>query len=91
MEIYLIATFALFTEGTEKFSQAYEKGVFDKLYSTNLSYVPKEIKDNSWYVDVNMSSYIALIINTFNKNKDIEPLWNGKKKIIDKIKRKMNK
>ncbi len=90
-KIYLIATFALFTEGTEKFSQAYEKGVFDKLYSTNLSYVPKEIKDNSWYVDVNMSSYIALIINTFNKNKDIEPLWNGKKKIIDKIKRKMNK
>ncbi len=90
--IYLIATFALFTEGIEKFSEAYEKGLFDKLYSTNLSYVPDEIKANKWYVDVNCADYIALIIDTFNKKKDIEPLWNGKKKIIDKInKKKMKK
>lgn len=87
--IYLIATFALFTEGTEKFNEAYEKGLFDKLYSTNLSYVPEDIKNNKWYVDVNCSDYIALIIDTFNKKKDIEPLWNGKKKIIDKINKKM--
>jgi len=86
--IYLIATFALFTEGTEKFSEAYEKGLFDKLYSTNLSYVPESIKTNKWYVDVNCSDYIALIIDTFNKKKDIEPLWNGKKTIIDKINKK---
>jgi len=90
-KIYLIATFALFTEGTEKFNEAYEKGLFDKLYSTNLSYVPNEIKNNKWYVDVNCSQYIALIIDTFNKKKDIEPLWNGKKKIIDKINKKKNK
>ncbi len=90
-KIYLIATFALFTEGTDKFSEAYNEGYFDKLYSTNLSYVPDEIKKNSWYVDVNCSNYIALIIDTFNKRGDIEPLWNGKKKIIDKIKRKMKK
>ncbi len=89
--IYLIATFALFTEGTEKFSEAYENGLFDKLYSTNLSYVPEEIKSNKWYVDVNCSDYIALIIDTFNKKKDIEPLWNGKKKIIDKINKKKSK
>lgn len=90
-KIYLIATFALFTEGTEKFNEAYEKGLFDKLYSTNLSYVPDEIKNNKWYVDVNCSQYIALIIDTFNKKKDIEPLWNGKKKIIDKINKKKDK
>lgn len=89
--IYLIATFALFTEGTQVFEDAYDKGLFDKLYSTNLSYVPKEIKDNKWYVDVDIADYLALIINTFNKKEDIEELWNGKKKIINKINKKKNK
>ncbi len=89
--IYLIATFALFTEGTEKFADAYQKGLFNKLYSTNLSYVPEDIKKQSWYVDVDCSKYLALIIDTFNKKGDIECLWNGKKQIINKIKRKMKK
>lgn len=86
--IYLIATFALFTEGVEKFVEAYEKGLYNKLYSTNLSYVPEEIKMRSWYVDVDCSKYMALIIDTINKKSDIEPLWNGKKQIIDKIRKK---
>ena len=87
--IYLIATFALFTEGVSKFIEAYEKGLFNKLYSTNLSYVPEEIKKNKWYVDVDCSRYLALIIDTINKKGDIEALWNGKKKIIDKIRKKL--
>lgn len=89
--IYLIATFSLFTEGTEKFVQAHEDGLFNKLYSTNLSYVPDEIKNNEWYVDVDCSKYLALIIYTFNKKGDVENLWNGKKKIINKIKKKLEK
>lgn len=87
--IYLIATFALFTEGTSKFIDAYNDGLFTKLYSTNLSYVPDDVKKYSWYVDVDCSKYLALIINTINKNKDIEELWNGKKKIINKIRKKL--
>lgn len=87
--IYLIATFSLFTEGVEKIVEAYEKGLYNKLYSTNLSYVPEEIKSSKWYVDVDCSKYMALIINTLNKKDDIEPLWNGKKQIIDKIRKKL--
>lgn len=87
--IYLIATFALFTEGVEKFVDAYDKGLFNKLYSTNLSYVPDEIKNNNWYVDVDCSRYLAIIIDTINKKGDIESLWNGKKQIIDKIRKKL--
>lgn len=88
--IYLVATFLLFTEGTDKFVKAHEDGLFNKLYSTNLSYVPDEIKYNTWYVKVDCSKYLALIIDTFNKKGDIEPLLNGKQKVINKIKRKMN-
>lgn len=90
-KIFLIATFALFTEGTEVFEEAYKNKLFDKVYVTNLSYVPDEIKNNEWYVDVDCSKYLALIINTFNKKGDIEELWNGKKKIINKIKKKLKK
>ena len=89
--IYLVATFSLFTEGCDKFVDAYEKGLYNKLYSTNLSYVPDEIKCNEWYVDVDCSKYMALIINTLNKKDDIEPLWNGKNIIIEKIRKKMGK
>lgn len=89
--IFLVATFALFTEGIEKFVEAYEKGLYNKLYSTNLSYVPEEIKNNSWYVDVDCSKYMALIIETLNKRSDIEPLWNGKNTIINKIRKKIGK
>ncbi len=85
-KIFLIATFALFTEGTEKFVEAYDQGLFTKLYSTNLSYVPESITNKEWYQEVDCSKYMALIINTLNKKEDIEGLWNGKKKIIDKIK-----
>ena len=86
--IYLIATFALFTEGINKFNEAYEKGLFTKLYSTNLSYVPEEVKKLDWYEEVDISEYLALIINTIHQSENIEVLWNGKKKIINKIKRK---
>lgn len=88
-KIYLVSTFALFTEGTDKFDEAYNKGLFDKLYSTNLSYVPEDVKNNNWYVDVDCSRYLAVIIDTINKKSDIEELWNGKKKIIDKIRKKL--
>lgn len=86
--IYLIATFALLTEGINKFNEAYEKGLFTKLYSTNLSYVPEEVKKLDWYEEVDISEYLALIINTIHQSENIEVLWNGKKEIINKIKRK---
>ena len=43
--IYLVATFSLFTEGVEVFDKAYKEGLFTKLYTTNLTYVPEDIKN----------------------------------------------
>ncbi len=89
--IYLIATFSLFTEGVQVFVEAYEKGIFNKLYSTNLSYVDPEAVKQKWFVEVDCSKYMALIINTFNKKGDIMELWNGKENIINKINKKRQK
>lgn len=87
-KIFLIATFSLFTEGTNRFVEAYESGLFNKIYSTNLTYVPEEIKKREWFQEVDCSKYLAHIINTLNKREDTTDLWNGKKKIINKIKKK---
>lgn len=88
-KIYIVATFALFTEGTGKFKDAYEKGLFDKLYSTNLSYVANEIRNCNWYHEVDFSKLIARIIDSLNKKESIEKYQNGKKEMINKIKDKM--
>jgi ribose-phosphate pyrophosphokinase len=87
-KVYLVATFALFTEGTEKFKKAYEDGLFDKLYSTNLSYVAEEIRKCNWYHEVDFSMLIAQIIDALNKKESIEKYQNGKKEMFKKIKNK---
>lgn len=89
--VYMAATFSLFTEGLEKFNEAYEKGIFDRLYSTNLSYVPDELKEKSWFVDVDCSNYMAEIIDAVNRQEDLEPLWHIKKNLLNKIQKKMRK
>lgn len=83
--IYFIATFALFTEGTKMFQKAHQEGIFDKLYTTNLSYVPNSIKKECWYQEVDCSYQLSQIIHTCYERTSLAPLWNGKKETIDEI------
>lgn len=83
--VYLSATFALFTEGIEKFEKAFNDGLYDKLYTTNLTYVKNEIKNKEWYHEVNCSKKIAEIINTLNNEESISHLMNGKEEFFKKI------
>lgn len=85
--IYLVATFALLTEGIEGFMKAYEEGIFTKLYSTNLSYVPERIKNQKWYYDVDCSMQLATIIDTLNKKQSIQALYDGKRQMLEEIER----
>ena len=61
-KIILVATFSLFSAGIEKIEEAYNNGLFDRLYSTNLTYVPDEIKNKEWYHDVDCSELLADVI-----------------------------
>lgn len=85
--IYLAATFTLLTEGPEGFIKAYKNGIFNKLYSTNLSYVPDKIKNEEWYVEVDCSMQLAQIIHTLNNKDSLKDLFNIKDKILEKIER----
>lgn len=81
-KVYFIATFSLFTEGIEEFVKAYESNYFDKLYTTNLSYIPKEYKEKNWFHTVDCSMNIAEIINALHNKESLTPLLNGKEKIL---------
>lgn len=85
--IFLVATFALFTEGTDNFKEAYKKNLFSKIYSTNLSYVPEETKKEKWFYSVDCSMQLANVVNTLNNNISIAHLFNGKEEIALKIKK----
>ncbi len=73
-KVILIATFSLFSAGIEKIEEAYNEGLFDRLYSTNLTYVPEEIKSKEWYHDVDCSELLAEIILEHSCNGKIEEI-----------------
>ena len=80
--IFVFSTFGLFVEGLDKFDDYYEKGIIDKVFTTNLIYQTPELLSREWYCSVNMSKYIALIVETLNNDNSISKLLNP----VDKIK-----
>ena len=72
--IFVFCTFALFTNGLAEFDKAYEDGLMTKLFSTNLVYQTPELLNRPYYVDCDMSKYIALLIDTLNHDVSISDL-----------------
>lgn len=79
--IFMATTFAMFTNGIDVFKKAYEEGLFDYILATNLSYLRPELRDQPWFIEVDMSKYIALIIATLNHDRSISPLLNPLQRI----------
>lgn len=85
--IFAAATFGLFTNGMKKFDEAHEKGLIDKVLTTNLIYQPDETLKRDYYVSVDMSKYIALLIDTLNHDQSISALLNPSERIHDIVKK----
>jgi ribose-phosphate pyrophosphokinase len=85
--IFLASTYALFTEGAEKFQKAYDEGYFTAVISTNLTYCKEEIKSLDWYVEADISKYIAYIISACNQNKSLSNLLGSSDRIEELLKR----
>lgn len=75
-KIYLIATFAIFSEGVSSFKQSYNEGLFDCVYSTNASYIPEEITCEEWFKLVDVGGLLANVINDLNNGKSLERYFN---------------
>ncbi|MCD8121524.1 MAG: ribose-phosphate pyrophosphokinase [Clostridiales bacterium] len=70
-KVAICCTFGLFTNGLEKFDDFYSKGYIDYVITTNLNYRPQALLDREWYLEADMSKYIAAIINSLNHNVSI--------------------
>lgn len=80
-KIFMCSTFGLFTNGLSKFDEAYEKGTFDRILTTNLIYQTPELLTRPYYINCDMSKYIALIIDTLNHDDSISKLLNPVERI----------
>lgn len=88
-KVIVCCTFGLFTNGLEKFDEFYAKGYIDCVITTNLNYRVPELFTKDWYVEADMSKYIAVIINSLNHNASIGNSLSPTEK-IQKIIRKYN-
>ena len=79
--VFCFATYGLFTDGFDKFDQAFREGVFDRVFTTNMIYRLPALQQKPWYVEVNMCKYVAYLIDTLNDDDTISSLLNPVKRI----------
>lgn len=80
-KVFICSTFGLFTNGLSKFDEYYENGVIDRILTTNLVYQTPELLSRPYYIDVDMSKYIALIIDNLNHDASLSELLNPTNRI----------
>lgn len=88
--VFAFGTFGLFCDGLERFDEAYKEGLIEKVFTTNLVYRTEELKSKPWYATVDMSKYIAYIIDTLNFDRSMSELLNPVKRINTLLERKKN-
>jgi len=92
--VFVFTTFGLFTEGLAKFDEYYEKGFIDRIITTNLTYLPEELKDKPYFACADMSKFLALIIDSMNHDISIGKVLDPSEKIhalLEKHNARLNK
>ena len=79
--IFVFTSFGLFCNGLDKMDKAYEDGLFDRIFTTNLIYRSPELLKREWYTQVDLSKYVAYLIDTLNHDETISNLLNPAKRI----------
>ena len=79
--IFLYATYALYTNGLATFDEAYEKGLIDGVFATNLTYTTPDLLSRPWFHQVDMSKYASYIIATLNHDVSVTALLDTHEKI----------
>lgn len=83
--VFACCTFGLFTNGLNRFDQAYAAGLIDGVLTTNLIYQTEELLRREWYINVDMSKYIALLIDHLNHDESISGLLDPTEKIQKRV------
>lgn len=82
--VFVASTFGLFTNGLAEFDRYYEEGLISKVLTTNVIYQTPELLNRPYYVSVDLSKYIALLIDSINHDHSISELLDPYEK-IDKL------
>lgn len=90
-KIFICATFGLFTNGVDKFDQAYANGDIDRVLTTNLIYQTPALLSREWYVNCDLSKYIAYLIDTLNHDVSISDLIDPNDRIQNALTRYRNR
>ncbi len=80
-KVFICVTFGLFTNGLAKFDEYYANGQIDRILTTNLVYQTPELLSRPYYINVDMSKYIALIIDNLNHDDSLSDLLNPTRRI----------
>ncbi len=83
--IFICTSFGLFCNGLETFDEAYEAGIFTKVFTTNLVYRNPELLSREWYCEVDMSKYLSYIVDTLNHDVSVSHLLNPADKIYIRL------
>ena len=90
-DVYVITTFAFFTNGLDKFDELYKQGLIKKVYSTNASYLLPELKTREWFCEIDLTKCMAKVMTCLIQNKGISNILDSQKKLqklLDKINNK---
>ena len=79
--VNVATTFGLFTSGIDKFNQYHKEGFIDKVYCTNLTYIPDNVLNSKWFRKVDMSGFLGNIIHHLNYDRSLTPLTDDAGKI----------
>ena len=79
--IFVCCTFGLFTDGLKAFDEAYEKGYFDKVVTTDLTYLPPELHSKPYFIEAGMSKFIASLIDFMNHDTSLNNALTTAEKI----------
>ena len=86
-KVIICCTFGLFTNGLEKFDEFYHKGYIDYVITANLNYRPQALLEREWYLEADISKYLAAIVNSFNHDVSIEAALSSTEKIQKLVRR----
>jgi ribose-phosphate pyrophosphokinase len=89
--VIICTTFGLFTDGFAKFDKAYEAGHFDKVITTNLNYLPPEVYEKPYFVEADMSKFMAQIIDFMNHDLSLSHVLTSTEKIHEVLEEYNNK
>ena len=80
-DVYVFATFGLFTNGLEKFDKAYEDGLIKRILTTNGTYQSPELLSREYYINVDLSKYMSYYIDSINHNASVSDLLDPSARI----------